>query len=1033
MNAIIEHEMIMASAGSGKTYALASRLVRLLALGVPPERIVALTFTRKAAAEFFDVMLKRLAEGAADPAKAQALAQETGCADLTCKKIAALLATVARSIHRINLTTIDSFFVRVVHSFPYELGITGNIEVLDPAYESRNRDHAMRAVFSIADDNQRTAFLESFKRSTFGEAEKNLRSRLENFIEKHHGIYQLHPEQSHWGNKQTIWGNAFPWDPARSDLPAAVACMLSFANTADLPDRSRKPFIASLEALAQWNYGHPLPAGTFYFTKNYLHAAISPPRDIKVGRKTFPLSADEQSAMHTIAYAIVSSSINKAIEQTIGIYEVLRDYDGIQSKISRENGKLSFSDFPLLLLNTLRNCPQVHLDLAYRMDSRFDHWLLDEFQDTSRLQWEVLREFIDEVLQDPSGNGSFFYVGDVKQAIYSWRGGDVSLFNEIFDFYNQGSSAHIRRRDLTDSYRCRPAVIRLVNAVFGKSQVISLLFGGDAARNWNREWIEHKSACTGKGEPEGHAAVFLAPKDDRYNAAASLIEKLDPIRRNMSCAVLVRTNDDATEISEVLRSRNIPTVLEGKILPGADNQLGLLIRAIVSAAAHPTDRFSREYLMMTPLAKCIDGEAGLARLLKIFRVDVAHSGFNAAISRVFDTLCTDVVLDAFNLQRQNMILAAARRFDSSGQSGYDEFLQYFENYTLPGDAGSNAVQVMTIHRSKGLSFDYVILPNLSGNTLLEARGDLLQFDDHKSKSWALLAPKQEIVECDEILSSQLNYSKHVNCYERLCVLYVAMTRARYATYIFLEEKPISDSSNYETFLKMALDNVDASPVPDLSDCKTLATFGSPYLSSPAEPTPDADASCRDIVIDSRFIAPPPEWATVEKLSPSKPYPTPIQNADPAFPGPDARAFGIRLHEALATIADETDIEPCISRLRSSDCPVDRDVARTLEHAISRPGIRTIFSPPQTPFLLWRERSFEVMIDGKWVSGTFDRVTVQLDASGTPVAADLVDFKSAAKPTPENEIQIALYTQALARILNLPVDRIRATLACLGSE
>ena len=69
----------------------------------------------------------------------------------------------------------------------------------------------------------------------------------------------------------------------------------------------------------------------------------------------------------------------------------------------------------------------------YRLDGHFDHWLLDEFQDTSDLQWQVLANLIDEVLQDTSGKRSFFYVGDVKQAIYGWRAGNaVSGFRRVW-------------------------------------------------------------------------------------------------------------------------------------------------------------------------------------------------------------------------------------------------------------------------------------------------------------------------------------------------------------------------------------------------------------------------------------------------------------------------------------------------------------------------------------------------------------------------------------------------------------------------
>ena len=78
---------------------------------------------------------------------------------------------------------------------------------------------------------------------------------------------------------------------------------------------------------------------------------------------------------------------------------------------------------------------QDRLYIDYRLDCQLDHWLLDEFQDTSDLQWAVLHNLLDEILQDDSGRRSLFYVGDVKQSIYRWRGGNPRLFGAILDHY----------------------------------------------------------------------------------------------------------------------------------------------------------------------------------------------------------------------------------------------------------------------------------------------------------------------------------------------------------------------------------------------------------------------------------------------------------------------------------------------------------------------------------------------------------------------------------------------------------------------
>ena len=110
------------------------------------------------------------------------------------------------------------------------------------------------------------------------------------------------------------------------------------------------------------------------------------------------------------------------------------------------------------------------LYIDYRLDSEIDHWLLDEFQDTSVGQWSVLRNLVDEAVQDPTGERTFFCVGDVKQAIFTWREGDPRLFQDILDQYNAAEPGTISEGKLVDSWRSGPALIEMVNAVFGKKR-----------------------------------------------------------------------------------------------------------------------------------------------------------------------------------------------------------------------------------------------------------------------------------------------------------------------------------------------------------------------------------------------------------------------------------------------------------------------------------------------------------------------------------------------------------------------------------
>ena len=116
-------ELVLASAGSGKTYHLSSRILGLLAMGAPPGEVLATTFTRKAAGEILERLLVRLAEGASDPAKARELGRDAHASLTRPEECRGLLGRLLTDLHQMNVGTLDAFFVRVARSFYLELGL----------------------------------------------------------------------------------------------------------------------------------------------------------------------------------------------------------------------------------------------------------------------------------------------------------------------------------------------------------------------------------------------------------------------------------------------------------------------------------------------------------------------------------------------------------------------------------------------------------------------------------------------------------------------------------------------------------------------------------------------------------------------------------------------------------------------------------------------------------------------------------------------------------------------------------------------
>ena len=223
----LQHEMILASAGSGKTYALTNRFVRLLAHGAAPERIVALTFTRKAAGEFFDEILKKLASAATDTTKAEKLAVEIGAPTLGAADFLRLLRVVVTAMPRLNLGTLDGFFARVVQNFPLELGLDGEFQILEASAAARERRRVLQQMFTAAGepDAAQREFIEAFKRATFGVEEKRLTRVLDQFLDEHGEDFLAASAADQWGDAGRIWPAGCAWLAAVDGRAAAAQAL----------------------------------------------------------------------------------------------------------------------------------------------------------------------------------------------------------------------------------------------------------------------------------------------------------------------------------------------------------------------------------------------------------------------------------------------------------------------------------------------------------------------------------------------------------------------------------------------------------------------------------------------------------------------------------------------------------------------------------------------------------------------------------------------------------------------------------------
>lgn len=1084
----LPNEMILASAGSGKTWQLTNRYVALMALQlrsgqeVAPERILAATFTKKAAGEFFDSILVKLAGAASDPEKAAALAGDREdplaavLATLSPPDYARLLRVFISRMPHLFLGTLDSFFANLLRAFPAEFGLTSDFETMDDHESSVARARVYESVFTSRtfsgkdEDPAQTAFLEAFRLATLGSDENRVSRQLDGYIDDLHELYLGAPSAQRWGNADTIWNDGGRHWIVDGIAPEAEGHRLVTALKAIESAGGKiewKFWDEFVDEIACFTPGLPLTDRIRYVAERVLpvwSGVVSGHASIKFSRTVQELGPAACEPLRRIFQWVVGGELQVKLARTRGVRELLHHYEAAYARLVRRRGLLTFQDIQFLLSGRgegdagdspiFSQIPgeDDRLRIDYRLDARYDHWLLDEFQDTNLLQWRVIENLVDEVVQDTSGTRSLFQVGDLKQAIYAWRGGDTLLFNDIAARYNTHGE-RIRRRHLDVSWRSGHDVLDAVNRVFGdKAALAALELPVPAIAQW--DWHDHR--VSPKGEDYEGITCLLNPvapsgekpeKGDLHALVAGILEEIDPVRRGISCAILVQKNRSGEELVDALRAlTRIPVVSESEIFIASDNPLNRALMSLFQVAAHPGDTFAWQHLRLGPLGPMLESESpspegfSASVLASLF-----ESGFETVArrwtSRIDDAL--EAPLDAFTRGRAEDFALVARSFDDTGSRDIDEFLAWLGSYRTREAVAGHVVQVMTVHKSKGLTFDAVILPELGGDSLdTVRRGIGAKKGADREIEWVLEMPRKEFVGADEVLAAYAAERAAEAAYESLCRFYVAMTRASRANYLIAEPRGASATSR--NFVKLLEDTLASDPtdtrfggVPAkvLFESATARTNRRWFESRHRPDSPPVEAPTPAPGVDAALARPRPRRRTpsgseIVTLSAAQ-----LFNRR----GGESREFGTLVHAIFEEIewADSCDPDALASAWRAR-CPGSAALEGALDQVrgvLAEPSLHAALARPDKPAEVWRERSFEILLGDEWLSGTFDRVVIERDTSGRASAASILDFKTDRVGT-EEEIasavgkyrpQIETYREVLQRMTGLPPGAVRGGL------
>ena len=953
--------MILASAGSGKTFQLGNRVIGLVLKGTSPERIVALTFTRKAAGEFADSVLSKLADAASDPQLSERMAAVLGIGDAD---FPAALERVVRSLPRFNLGTIDGFFAKVVKGFQYELGLTGGrFELLEGPQAAAAADELLAAILgdALGDGGQGEVFFHAFRRASIGREEQGVLKPLRDFVTRWQELYR-EKGSLQWGPKALSTRQPDEWPKLKSQLAAAARSGL------DAVDFQRKGQREALETSIQEIENHVIGGGSLNqassLTKSILDAVAEQSGGLRVKHyKEFEIDGITGDALRELVSLAADCELAAAVLRTRAIREVVAVFDDLCARRLRNRGLLGFSDVKFLMGEWAR-----HEDarlrreaVDFRLDARIDHWLLDEFQDTSRSDWLGLQPLIDEAATGEEG--SVFIVGDRKQAIYGWRGGDVGLFDEVIGHYGEG----LEIAPMDESYRSSPEVLELVNRVCGDLGLIGGLFREMGGR-W--KWQDHVSAEVLAGR-RGEARVeVVGDWEQRLERLLELLRELGVGRRQMTCGVLLRSNDKAGQVADHLRLHGFDVIEEGRREPAKDNPVGVAMHHLVKWLADPADDFSREVVGMSPLAGVLKQRHGedWRRIWECLTAEVAGAGFAGMLGGVV-AACWDAWSD-FGRRRAGDLLAALAALDARGVASAAEAADWLARLEVSQSPGVAAVQVMTIHKSKGLGFDVVLLPDIPDDGIPQAR----YFEVAAGDGWLSQTPAKWARALSQPMREAEDRWAGGQQYEACCMLYVALTRAKRGLYVLLDLPAKSadpDKASLANWLGRAVGGAE-----------TLGLAWQAGEPGWAEELPEREDE--SMAVPSRGIG---------RAVPRRPRgsPSALKSKEPGRAhSAMGMKFGTDVHALFEGISWIDDSPP--------DLPVG-DAAAAVAAVLAQPEAARLFERRGRRIDLHREQTVDAIFDGSFLSGVIDRLHLHRAEDGRVQRIEIIDFKTDAVDDP----------------------------------
>ncbi len=840
-----EVRVVEASAGSGKTYALAKRYIQLVfsqplhQQNTPMRHVLAITFTNKAAFEMKRRILdflKKMALGDLSAVEEETILKPLGLsAGQAQEKAFAIMEMLVHQYNYFQVQTIDSFINALLSGCAFKIGLSANFKIKTNALEYLEYGLDQMMDRALRDAETKKVFEKFLHQYLFLENKPNWFAKKD-MLALLYGLYQQ-------GN---IYGQTFQSYPIE-DKALLEQKMHILALMRELKSAAAEAldgrFVKSLDKfLSQYQAAFDVDRVSDYFARE----------DLPVKKK-----ADAPRRADTLWQDIRKQLKTLCEEEALTVFD---PYIEIFHELSREFEQKAKKD-DLLFLEELNKKAKALFDegavtveeLYYRLATRFHHYLMDEFQDTSLLQWENLQMMVEEAL---STGGSLFYVGDKKQAIYGFRGGEMKLFDSI---QQQFRSFNVCREQLGRNFRSQKAIVEFNNTVFSPANLRRFI---EAKQAFEQEKKKKDPVVFSENDFQALDNIFYSSRQahlPQHDGGVVQVEVIENERKEdrdelvrlrvlafifeaqkrfrlKDIALLTRSNDEIELLTRWLMEEGI-SVQSERTMNIRENPVVRDLTALLEFLNSPIDNCAFARFILGGVFTSASGvsKEEIQRYLLGLRVKITtekdfyiYRDFRVAHQELWESLLDDFFRQVGLYPLYELMISILKRFDvfarfpehqgfvmrflelikeqEEDHTDVASFLESFENlqneklYVHMTD--SDAVKILTIHKSKGLEFPVVIIPFLGMRIKVGAGGGVGQLSyilDFQEQRLQLMRIKEKYLKFSGQLREIWRDEYIRSFFYELNSMYVALTRASEELYVLVPHKT-GNSFNPARFL-----------------------------------------------------------------------------------------------------------------------------------------------------------------------------------------------------------------------------------------